>query len=71
MDPIDRLTAATERIADVFERIEKQDEDSRRFADVLCIWDGWHNSREEGQMRPPEVVLDEIGEVLYRTRNQS
>lgn len=64
---VNRLAAATERIAGVIERIDADNQAVDKLNAVTRIYDHWYNSREEGHMRPPEVVLDEIGEVLYRT----
>lgn len=64
---VNRLVVATESIANTVALTDKDIRDTKRVDEILEIWDGWYNSREQGNMRPPEVVLDEIGEVLYRT----
>lgn len=66
---INRLVVAAESIAHTVALHDQDIRDSKMVNEILSIWDGWYNSREEGNMRPPEVVLDEIGEVLYRTNN--
>jgi hypothetical protein len=57
-DSVDRLVVATERIADVVERMDA-------IADITRIYDDWYNRRDTALERPPIVVLEEIGTALY------
>jgi len=64
-----RLADATERIATVVERIEKENFDSDRLADVLAIWDEWFNENENGiGAEAARDAMTKIGDILYRSK---
>lgn len=66
VEAITALVTATDRIANVFEGMDRDDRDSTKVSQILDIWDSWYSQ----EIDSPVTALKRIGNVLYGRKGE-